>query len=227
VAVGDGRGDGVSRVYGANCDKHIYEFPWTGSSWERMDLGSGGGYGMFGVAVGDGRGDGVSRVYGANGNIYEFSWNNPPTLTWTGEIGYNLDGLNKETGNPLTRFVYRVKYEDTDNDAPKSDYPKVHIKKGGEEISGSPFTMAEVDPGDKTYSDGKLYTYSTKLSPGTDYTYYFEAYDSWDAKAIGDPTSEIDAPDVSLETQSGKVKIQGGGRRLCKSRKKITDWIIQ
>ncbi|MCG2711200.1 MAG: SBBP repeat-containing protein [Candidatus Omnitrophica bacterium] len=125
--------------------------------------------------------------------------NYSPTLAWTEETNYTSDGLNPEAGSPNTNFVFRTKYTDSDDDAPNSGYPKIHIKKGGSEISGSPFAMAETDAGDTTYTDGKLYTYSKVLvSTGTDYTYYFEAQDSYNTEATGTPISETDAPDVSL-----------------------------
>jgi len=136
--------------------------------------------------------------------------NNAPTLSWTGETNYTSDGLDPETGTSITTFVYRVKYTDSDNDAPKSGYPKLHIKKGGVEISGSPFTMNEVNTNDKTYTDGKLYTYSKTLPAGNDYTYYFEAQDSYGATAPGMPTSSIDSPDVFAALISGKVTKSDG-----------------
>jgi hypothetical protein len=126
--------------------------------------------------------------------------NSSPKLSWTGEANYTSDGLNPETGNTSTTFVYRIKYTDADNDPPASGYPKLHIKKGGVEISGSPFTMTEVDSSDTNYTDGKLYVYSTTLPAGTDYTYYFEAKDSKGANAT--PTIEINSPDV--------IQISGG-----------------
>jgi len=123
--------------------------------------------------------------------------NHAPILSWTGETNYTSDGLHTETGYPNTNFVYRVKYEDEDNDAPASGYPKLHIMKGGLDISGSPFAMSEVDSGDTNYSDGKVYTYTkSRLGPGTDYTYYFEGKDLWNAAATGAPTSPLDAPDI-------------------------------
>ena len=123
--------------------------------------------------------------------------NRTPTLSWTGEANYTSDGLNPESGYPNTDFVYRVNYTDQDNDGPASGYPKVHIWKGGAPIDGSPFAMNEVNSGNTTYSDGKLYTYTrSRLAPGTDYTYYFEAKDIWDGVATGDPTSVVDAPDI-------------------------------
>ncbi|MBA7535591.1 hypothetical protein ES705_27849 [subsurface metagenome] len=138
--------------------------------------------------------------------------NRAPTLSWTGETNYVADGLNPEDGPSNIDFVYRVKYTDVDNDPPASGCPKLHIMKGGSEISGSPFAMSEVNTGDKTYNDGKLYTYSKSgLALGMDYTYYFEAKDIWNSSATGAPTNSVDAPDVCLGLSAkGGVKIQGG-----------------
>jgi len=141
------------------------------------------------------------------------SSNNAPTLSWTGETNYESDGLDPETGYSTTTFIFAIKYTDADNDAPASGYPKVHIKKGGTEISGSPFTMTYVSD---SYDTGAIYTYSkTGLSAGTDYTYYFEAQDSTGAAATGTPTNPIDAPDILLLIQprfiiKGYVRDSGG-----------------
>ena len=118
----------------------------------------------------------------------------PPVLAWTGEANYTADGLDPETGDDTTNFLFRVKYTDADNDAPLSGYPKVYIKKGGTEISGSPFAMTFVSG---AYSAGAIYTYSKILSSGTDYTYYFEARDVNSAVATGAPISATNAPDVT------------------------------
>ena len=117
--------------------------------------------------------------------------NNPPTLSWTGETNYISDGVHPESGDRTTTFVFRVKYTDIDNDAPKSGYPKVHIKKGGVSIPGSPFSMTYVSG---NYNTGAIYTFSTTLSPGTDYTYYFEAQDIYGETAVGNPTIETTGP---------------------------------
>jgi hypothetical protein len=118
-----------------------------------------------------------------------------PTLSWTNETNYTSDGLDPEKGTSTTIFTYRVKYTDADNGPPAFGYPKVHIKKGGVEIAGSPFTMTEVDSNDTNYTDGKIYTYSTTLLPGSNYSYYFEAYDIYYAMAPGTPP--INAPNVN------------------------------
>ena len=120
--------------------------------------------------------------------------NNIPTLSWTSEANYVSDGLNPESGSRITSFVFRTKYTDADNDAPLSGYPRVHIKKGGVGISGSPFVMNSASG---SYNTGAIYTYSKVMaSTGTDYSYYFEAKDSQSDSATGDPTSETDSPDV-------------------------------
>ena len=120
-----------------------------------------------------------------------------PFLSWTGEENYQEDGIDPEFGNLQTNFIYRVKYTDQDNNAPAQGFPKVHILKGGSEISGSPFSMAEVDEGDTDYTNGKIYSYTkTGLDDGADYTYYFEAYDIHDKIAVGDPASEKEGPMV-------------------------------
>ncbi|MEK6647618.1 MAG: FlgD immunoglobulin-like domain containing protein, partial [Candidatus Firestonebacteria bacterium] len=136
----------------------------------------------------------ISYYDAINGNLKYIVTNLAPVLSWTGETNYTSDGLNPETGNTSSTFTYRVKYTDVDNDAPASNYPKVHIKKGGSEISGSPFAMTYVSG---SYSTGAIYTYSKTLSSlGTDYTYYFEAQDVWNEVATGIPTSSVDSPDV-------------------------------
>jgi len=127
-------------------------------------------------------------------NIYA-TVNNSPALDWTGETNYISDGLNPEVGNNLTDFMYRIKYTDADNDAPQSGYPRAHILKDSSEISGSPFSMIEADPADITFSNGKIYNYSTILSSG-DYTYFFEAKDANSADATGVSLSSNIGPSV-------------------------------
>ena len=147
--------------------------------------------------VGSATVDSVTAGNVTSGVTLSVTANASPTLDWTGETGYESDGVEPSSGAPSTTFTYRVKYTDADNDAPLSGYPKVHILKSSVEISGSPFTMTEVDPLDTTYTDGKLYTYSTILSAGSDYTYYFEAKDANNASATGAPTSPQTGPTVS------------------------------
>jgi len=135
--------------------------------------------------------------YVENQEVVTVEEEHEPVLSWTGEENYQEDGIDPEFGNSETNFIYRVKYTDQDNDAPAQGFPKVHILKGGSEISGSPFNLSEVNAGDIDYTDGKIYSYTeTGLDDGADYTYYFEAYDIHDIIAIGDPVSEKEGPTV-------------------------------
>ncbi len=124
----------------------------------------------------------------------------PPFLSWTGEANYESDGLNPEKGATSTEFIYRVEYSDENNYAPESGYSRVHILKDGFEIVGSPFTMSEVDTNDTAFTDGKLYSHTKAgLDAGTNYSYYFEAYDAHNGvSAIGDPTNEEIGPSLVL-----------------------------
>ena len=127
-----------------------------------------------------------------------------PFLSWTGELNYVSDGLDPERGTPSTQFVYRVMYTDREGDAPQNGHPRLHILKEGSEISGSPFSMNEVDAGDTTYTDGKLYTYTkSELAAGADYSYYFEAKDFKGTKAGGVPTAETSGPEKVLSEDLG------------------------
>ncbi|MFH1957290.1 MAG: LamG-like jellyroll fold domain-containing protein [bacterium] len=121
--------------------------------------------------------------------------NNAPVLGWVGEGNYTSDGLNPEAGTSTTTFMYSVKYTDADNDIPASGYPKVWILKGGTTVQ----TLSmELDPANTAYN-GNYSTATTLSSAGTDYTYYFEAYDSNSSGATGEPTGSVDAPDVSAD----------------------------
>ncbi len=136
-----------------------------------------------------------------------FSWSTPvsrsfttpnhvPTLSWTGQPGYESDGVNPETGVVSTLIDFRITYTDMDNDAPASSYPKVHISKSGIAINGSPFSMTAIDAG--SYSTGRKYGYSTStLTIGTDYSYYFEARDGHNGIAIGNGANPQVGPSIN------------------------------
>ncbi|MCX7715965.1 MAG: hypothetical protein N2Z73_00945, partial [Endomicrobia bacterium] len=127
-------------------------------------------------------------------------FNNAPTLSWTGETNYIDDGLNPESGRPsFTTFEFRVKYTDLDDDPPLAGYPKLHVLKGGVEITSSPFTMTNLTWA-TDYYNGVIYGYSLKLPAGENYSYYFEAKDIEGVYAAGDPTLTKDAPNVYNNT---------------------------
>jgi len=116
------------------------------------------------------------------------SENHLPELLWTAETGYTADGLNPDPPDIVSPAVLRVKYRDADNNAPKDGYPKVHIMKGGVEISGSPFVMEAANS--DAYSTGRIFQKSlTIATAGTDYSYVFEAQDELGDAATGEPVT--------------------------------------
>jgi hypothetical protein len=110
--------------------------------------------------------------FGANSTTWNFTTNRPPALGWTGESGYASDGVNPDEGDESTSFEFRISYSDADN---QTGTVKLVILEGTSEIINA--TMNEVDSGDLTYSDGKLYTLSEELGTGT-YSFRFYAVDS-------------------------------------------------
>ncbi len=100
-----------------------------------------------------------------------------------------------------TMFNFSISYRDNDDTAPV--YMRVYI-------GGIPYEMAEVDPADGVYSDGKLYYYRTTITPG-DIDYYFAASDGMEGCATAPaqvrvnavPTVVIDvSPDSGIATTS-------------------------
>jgi len=77
IDLGEGRNDGVIRIYSACGDTRIYEFSWDGRNWIKTEVGSGAST-MKKVIVKDGRNDSVTRIYGGNADkkVYEFTWVN-------------------------------------------------------------------------------------------------------------------------------------------------------
>jgi len=117
-----------------------------------------------------------------------------------GEAGYLTDGVDPEGDTTGHVYTYRVKYTDADNEAPMTGYPKVMIDKNldGDYLDADEVvTLTEVNAADTTYTDGKLYTYSTRLSYIGDYTYYFSARDTNGRPATGDPTIEQMNPRIT------------------------------
>ncbi|GEM_PF-7042899 len=121
-----------------------------------------------------------------------------PDLYWTAEAGYTHDGLEPHQGDSFTAFKFRVKYKDLDGDAPLSGYPKLHVKKAGQEINGSPFSLS---PESGSAATGAIYTTSITLPDGNDTTYYFEAYDVWGVQAWS--TANKNGPTVTLAGSQG------------------------
>ncbi|UCC92436.1 MAG: right-handed parallel beta-helix repeat-containing protein [Thermoplasmata archaeon] len=106
--------------------------------------------------------------------------NGPPTLT---------DGdITPDQGTTGTEFTFEVTFTD-----PDGDDGEVWIF-----IDGQPYVMTP-DPDDTDSSDGRKYTYTTKLEKG-EHSYYFTGKDALDQEAGGPSAGEDNAsssPDVS------------------------------
>jgi hypothetical protein len=124
-----------------------------------------------------------------------FHMDYPATLDYTGKANYNSDGVNPESGNLSTTFIFKIKYTDLGNSPPPSGSPNLHIKKDGIQISEDPFVM-NYESG--SYSQGAIYTYSIILEEGTNYSYYFSSQDSQGYYLI--TTDEKQGPAVINDT---------------------------
>ena len=102
-------------------------------------------------------------------------------LDWVGTGALASKATLQDNFPTGTAVCYYIKYIDPEADAPKTGYPKLHILKGGAEITGSPFVM---DRQGGAYDTGAIYTSTHTLSiKGNDYSYAFEAYDIWNTSS--------------------------------------------
>jgi hypothetical protein len=76
IALGNGRNDGVERVYQINKDAHVYEFSYDGIQWQTVDCGDGGIGWATGITVGRGRDDSLNHVYAGypGGEVAEYTY---------------------------------------------------------------------------------------------------------------------------------------------------------
>lgn len=103
IEIGEGRNDGINRIYGAIDWYYIYEFSWTGSSWTKVYISS--DVSIREITMGNGRNDGTNRIYlNIGGAINEFTWNGYSWLQT--EVGYG--DSNKIIGNAKNDGVNRL-----------------------------------------------------------------------------------------------------------------------
>jgi len=126
-----------------------------------------------------------------------------PTLDWTGENGYVSDGANPDSGVTGSTFIIRVKYTDTNNDAPTQ--MQVWIDQDNNTGNGyeDQLDMNEDDPTDENYIDGKIYTLPVTLNNavGNIKNYRFYAANTPDGSAVGSPTQNSSV--YVFDTSSG------------------------
>jgi len=113
IGIGEGRNDGVKRLYSGTRMGKLVEWTYSDNDWRVESCGSYSGYGQASTTtVGDGRGDGVVRIYVASQNnyIYEYSYNDAngewDILTVGGFTGWIPGGA--DIGIPRNDGVVRV-----------------------------------------------------------------------------------------------------------------------
>ena len=117
-----------------------------------------------------------------------------PNLLWTGEVGYENDGINPNGVDSGKECVYKVKYTDANNDPVATGYPKVSIYNPSGQLIGS--VVMKYESG--SWSTGAIYRLATLTSSTAGrYSYKFEAKDVVGATAMGSPVATNYGPTVS------------------------------
>ncbi|MFN3966893.1 MAG: hypothetical protein ACK4JE_04275, partial [Endomicrobiia bacterium] len=118
---------------------------------------------------------------------------------------YSL-GVEPQSGQPGSNFVYKVKYIQKSNEPPKTGYPKLIIMKDNSQIEGSPFNM-ELESGIEPKT-GLIYSCTVQLSiVSNNYSFYFIAYDQYN---LYTQTEINSGPEVTLkELQISSIEIGG------------------
>jgi len=104
--------------------------------------------------------------------------NRGPSLDWTGDPGYETDGVDPDTGPDGLSFRFQVLYTDPDDDPPSIVDPRLHVLENGTDVGGSPFSMISVDPGGEIYIVGAAYDFDLVLPCGGNYSYFVSAEDA-------------------------------------------------
>jgi parallel beta-helix repeat protein len=114
--------------------------------------------------------------------------NNAPTLYWTGEAGYESDGVEPPSAEGGSDFTFRIDYADSDNHGPVSIQVWIDLDGSGMYDPGEKFDMV-YDSGDGFYTDGERYTLTRSIPYIGDGMVMYRFYGSdGTAVAAGDPT---------------------------------------
>jgi hypothetical protein len=117
---------------------------------------------------------------------------NMPTLDWTWEPYYKGRGIHTDRLFNTTETVpFRVTYFDPDNDAPSTIELWIDHNDNGEYEEGETTVMVQDDPGDTTYTDGKIYKADVELTNPGDNEIKYRVYASDGTNdAVGQPTQD-------------------------------------
>lgn len=115
----------------------------------------------------------------------------PPTLRWSGDPGFEADGIHPDAPTARTLVQFRVTYADVDGDFPRVTQLWLDLDPDGEYAPVERFLMAPVEPDALDFLAGKRYGLNLHLPAGADgsLTYRFHFEDARDA-AKGLPADE-------------------------------------
>ncbi len=109
----------------------------------------------------------------------------PPYLTWTGQPGYQSDGVKPESGDPdATPFMFKVVYRANDGDMPR--YVRLRLYRDGASHDVIDMDTKETHPDPAA---GIVYRATTTLPAGR-YQYSFRARNK-SGPATGEPTKRV------------------------------------
>lgn len=116
-----------------------------------------------------------------------------------------LNGFSPTSSDSVPNdFTFKVRFISLDSQPPDTGYPKLHVQKGGNEISGSPFTMNYLSG---TYNAGAVYEYGVTLDKvGSDYTYFYEVSPGVNETTLNGPvitTSQMVNRFINTTIESG------------------------
>ena len=118
IKIGDGRNDGINRLYSATYDGHLLEWTYntTTYEWDMVNCGGvpganpSGNTRIISIWIEEGRNDGLNRIYGAavDGNNYEFSYNTSSNDWEMNSFGSNSFQTGVVVGDSRNDGINRV-----------------------------------------------------------------------------------------------------------------------
>jgi len=102
----------------------------------------------------------------------------PPTLRWSGEPGFEADGVHPDTPSTRSLVQFRVTYADVDGDFPRVTQVWIDLDDDGTYDPVERFFMAPIEPDELDFVTGKRYGLALHLPAesggGFRYRFHFE-----------------------------------------------------
>jgi hypothetical protein len=205
IEVGQGRNDGLNRIYMTRINGHVYEYFYEDPSWTITDLGDPNAT-LYGVTVGAGRNDDTNRVYACGDGVptVEYSWTGATwgkdiveggaQQQWLPEVGDGRgDGTNRlYFPNGMGPLYTVAEYTWTGLSYDRNDLPSV---------AGNPLSVSI----GKGRNDGVVRVYASSRSKAYEFTY---DGGGWQTVDILPSRGEEERYDICLGTtkQDGKLR---------------------